>query len=64
MDICYVSKVVFPFTTGGAEKRIHEIGTRLADRGHSVTIYARHFWDGPEVMQYAGMTLRAVSPER
>jgi len=64
MDICFVSNVVFPFVTGGAEKRIHEIGTRLAERGHTVTIYGRHFWDGPDVMEYKGMTLRAVSPER
>ena len=64
MRVAFVSNVVFPFVTGGAEKRIHEIGTRLADSGHNVTIYGRHFWDGPEVMEYEGMTLHAVSPER
>lgn len=62
MNICFVSNVVYPFVTGGAEKRIHEIGTRLADAGHAVTIYGRHYWDGPEVMEYEGMTLRAVAP--
>jgi len=46
MDIAFVSNVVYPFVTGGAEKRIHEIGTRLADQGHEVTVYGRHFWDG------------------
>lgn len=64
MNICFVSNVCYPFVTGGAEKRIYEIGTRLADEGHDVTLYARHFWDGPEVMEYEGMTLRAVSTER
>ncbi|QLC35115.1 glycosyltransferase family 4 protein (plasmid) [Halarchaeum sp. CBA1220] len=64
MNLCFVSNVVYPFVTGGAEKRIYEIGTRLADEGHDITLYARHFWDGPEVMEYEGMTLRAVSPER
>ncbi|MFB6187408.1 MAG: glycosyltransferase family 4 protein, partial [Halobacteriaceae archaeon] len=63
-DIAYVTNVVYPFVTGGAQKRVHEIGTRLVDRGHTVTIYGRHYWDGSEEREFAGMTLRAVSPER
>ncbi|GAA0728068.1 glycosyltransferase involved in cell wall biosynthesis [Halorubrum trapanicum] len=63
MRIAFVSNVCYPFVTGGAEKRIHEIGTRLADRGHEVTLYSRHFWDGPEEITHEGMTLRAVAPE-
>ncbi|WP_222912786.1 glycosyltransferase family 4 protein [Natrinema sp. SYSU A 869] len=62
MDIGFVTNVVFPFVKGGAEKRIHEIGTRLAAEGHDVTIYGRHFWDGPQVMDYEGMTLYGVAP--
>lgn len=64
MNIAFVTNVVYPFVTGGAQKRIHEIGKRLADQGHEVTIYGRHFWDGPTETKHAGMTLRAVSPER
>lgn len=64
MNIAFVSNVVYPFVTGGAQKRIHEIGSRLADRGHTVTVYGRHFWDGPEETVHEGMTLRAVSPAR
>jgi len=64
MNICFVSNVCYPFVTGGAEKRIYEIGTRLADQGHDITLYARHYWDGPTVMEFEGMTLCAVSPER
>jgi glycosyltransferase involved in cell wall biosynthesis len=63
MDIAFVSNVIYPFVTGGAEKRIHEIGTRLAKQGHNITIYGRHFWDGPEEIDHKGMTLRAVAPE-
>ncbi|WP_101297043.1 glycosyltransferase family 4 protein [Halegenticoccus soli] len=62
MDVAYVSNVVYPFVKGGAEKRIHEIGTRLSDRGHDVTIYGRHYWEGPEEITHDGMTLRAVAP--
>ena len=63
MNIAYVAPVVYPFVKGGAEKRIHEIGSRLADRGHEVTIYSRHWWDGPSVREHAGMTLRAIGPD-
>ncbi|WP_266081656.1 glycosyltransferase family 4 protein [Haladaptatus caseinilyticus] len=64
MRIAFITNVVYPFVTGGAEKRVHEIGTRLADAGHDVTIYGRHFWDGSTEITHSGMTLRAVSPER
>ncbi|WP_436930056.1 glycosyltransferase family 4 protein [Halosimplex halobium] len=64
MRVAFVSNVVYPFVTGGAEKRIYEIGRRLADRGHDVTVYGRHYWDGPAELEYEGMTLRAVAPER
>lgn len=64
MNIAYVAPVVYPFVKGGAEKRIYEIGRRLADRGHEITIYSRHWWDGPKVRKQAGMTLRAVGPAR
>jgi glycosyltransferase involved in cell wall biosynthesis len=62
MRVAFVSNVVYPYVTGGAEKRIHEIGSRLADRGHDVTVYGRHFWDGPSEITDSGMTLRAVAP--
>lgn len=63
MDIAFVSNVVYPFVKGGAEKRIHEIGRRLVASGHDVTVYGRHFWDGPSRTTHAGMQLRAVAPE-
>jgi len=62
MRVAYVTNVVYPFVNGGAQKRIHEIGTRLADDGHDVTVYGRHFWDGPAESTHKGLTLRAVAP--
>lgn len=64
MNIAFVSNVVYPFVTGGAEKRIHEIGTRLAAEGHEITVYGRHYWDGPQIMNYEGMTLYGVAPAK
>jgi glycosyltransferase involved in cell wall biosynthesis len=63
VNVAHLSNVVYPFITGGAEKRIHEIGTRLTDNNHDVTVYGRHYWDGPEIITHEGMTLRAVAPE-
>jgi len=62
MNIAFVSNVVYPFVKGGAEKRIYEIGRRLAADGHKVTVYGRHFWDGPETISKGGMTYDAVAP--
>ena len=62
MRIAFVSNVVHPFATGGARKRIHEIDTRLAADGHEITVYGRHFWDGPPETTHEGLTLRAVAP--
>ncbi|WP_049898883.1 glycosyltransferase family 4 protein [Halococcus agarilyticus] len=61
MRIAFVSNVVHPFVTGGAQKRIHEIGTRLAAEGHEITVYGRQFWDGPDEITHEGLTLRAVA---
>jgi len=62
INVAFVSNVVYPFVTGGAEKRVHEIGRRLADDDHDVTVYSRHFWDGPKETTHKGMTLRAAAP--
>lgn len=62
MDIAYAAPVVYPFVKGGVEKRIHEIGRRLANRGHEITIYSRHWWDGAANKTHQGMNLRAVGP--
>lgn len=64
MNIAFATPVVYPFVKGGVEKRIHEVGRRLARRGHDITVYSRHWWDGPRIQQYAGMTLQAICPSR
>jgi glycosyltransferase involved in cell wall biosynthesis len=63
MNVAFVSNVVYPFVKGGAEKRIHEIGRRLAASGHEVTVYARKYWTGSERREHEGMVLQAVAPE-
>lgn len=62
MDIAFAAPVIYPFVKGGAEKRIHEVGRRLADRGHDITVYSRHWWDGPTAITDDQMELRAIGP--
>lgn len=63
MDIGFVTNVVYPFVKGGAQKRVHEIGSRLAADGHDVTVYGRKYWDGPPRRRLDGMRLVGVAPE-
>jgi glycosyltransferase involved in cell wall biosynthesis len=62
LNIAFATPVIYPFVKGGAEKRIHEIGSRLTRRGHKITVYSRHWWDGKKNRIHAGMQLRAVGP--
>lgn len=64
MNVAFVSDVVYPEVKGGAQKRIHEIATRLAAREHEVTIYGRHYWDGPAERTREGIQYRAVARAR
>ncbi len=60
MRIAYVYDAVYPYIKGGAEKRIYEIGKRLAARGHEVHWYGVKWWEGEEVIQLDGITLHGV----
>jgi len=60
MDIAFVTSQVYPFRKGGTEKRVHEIGRRLARRDHDVTVYGCKWWSGPDEIERDGMTLRGV----
>jgi len=39
MKIAFVSDAIYPYNKGGKEKRIYEISTCLAKRGHKYEIY-------------------------
>jgi Glycosyltransferase Family 4 len=53
---------LWPFVTGGAERRVHEIATRLARR-HDVMLVSWRWWDGPPVMRRDdGVRLVGVGP--
>lgn len=62
MKIAFVADAIWPYNKGGKEKRLYDISTRLAARGHHVHIYTMHWWKGPQSIQEDGVTLHAISP--
>lgn len=65
MKIAFVSDSIYPYFHGGKEKRLHELATRLARRGHDVHIYTMHWWNEPvQIKVEHGITLHAISRKR
>ena len=62
MRIAFLYDCVYPYTIGGVERRVHEIGRRLAARGHEVHHYGMKFWDGPATLDAGGIRIHGVSP--
>jgi len=62
MRVAFVTeRTVFEDATEGRE-RLHRIATRLADRGHEVTVFCSRWWAGQaESREREGVTYRAVT---
>ena len=66
MKIALIYDTAYPWVTGGAERRIYEIGTRLVVRGHDVHIFSLGYWmntkeyAGQEVIKYKGITYHSL----
>lgn len=61
LRIGFVYDALYPYVTGGAEKRYREIARRLAQR-HEVHYLTWRFWDGPDEILEDGITLHGVGP--
>ena len=60
MKIGFVYDMIYPFSKGGAEKRIYHLASRLATR-HEVHCVGLKQWEGPStVVTDAGVTLHGV----
>lgn len=63
MKIAYIYDAVYPWIKGGAEKRIYEIGKRLADKGHEVHWYGIGWWfegNNGRTIDHDGIILHGV----
>lgn len=63
MKIAYVYDAVYPWETGGIQKRVWELARRLAS-DHDVTWYGLQYWNGPEIISREGVTIKGVTPQR
>ncbi|MCX6677068.1 MAG: glycosyltransferase family 4 protein [Methanothrix sp.] len=62
MKVAYVYDAVYPWVKGGAEKRIYELSSRLAARGHEVHCYGMKWWPGEVEIQRVGVHLHGICP--
>ncbi len=63
MKIAIVSDAIYPYNKGGKEKKIYEITTHLAKRGHEVHIYTMKWWAANvNNKKESGVYLHAISP--
>jgi glycosyltransferase involved in cell wall biosynthesis len=60
MKIAFVYDVLYPDTIGGVEKRIYEIGKRLAKRGHEVHVFPMTTGSGNEIIRRDGLIIHPV----
>lgn len=61
--IAFVSDAVLPFNIGGKEKRLFEVSTRLARKGHDVTVYTMKWWNSDSnEYEVQGVKYKAISP--
>jgi glycosyltransferase involved in cell wall biosynthesis len=63
MKIAFIYDAVYPFITGGAEKRVYELAKRLVQRGHDVHWYGVGWWwpeKGQKDIEMEGIHLHGV----
>ena len=61
MKLCFVYDMIYPFSKGGAEKRFHQLASRLAGR-HEVHWVGLKQWDGPSTrVTEDGVVLHGVA---
>lgn len=59
MNIAFISDVVYPYVKGGAEKRIYEMGKRLA-ADDEVHIFGVKWWQGDKDIDIEGMHVHGI----
>lgn len=58
-----MADTIYPFTKGGAPKRIYEISKRLAKKGHEVHIFGMKYWkNGKKIKNEEDVFLHGICP--
>jgi glycosyltransferase involved in cell wall biosynthesis len=58
LRIAMIGQKGLPATFGGIEHHVQEIGSRLAERGHDVTVFCRPNYAAEDQAEFLGMRLR------
>ena len=62
MKIVFVSDAIYPYNKGGKEKRLFDLSTRLASKGHDVHIYTMKWWTSKGDLTENGVHMHALCP--
>lgn len=57
MKIAMIGQKGIPATSGGIERHVEELGKRLVQRGHEITVYCRPYYTDPALNEFSGITL-------
>lgn len=60
LRIAMIGQKGMPATYGGIERHVEEVASRLAARGHEVTVYCRQSYGSVPLDEYRGVRLRQV----
>jgi glycosyltransferase involved in cell wall biosynthesis len=60
MKIAMIGQKGIPATTGGVEKHVEEMATRLVQQGHQVTVYCRNTYIKEDLKEYKGIRLVTI----
>lgn len=57
MRIAYIGQKGIPCRSGGVEKHVEDLATRMASRGHEVFVYARKYYVAEQPRAFRGVNL-------
>lgn len=57
MKIAFIGQKGIPAKSGGIEKHVEELATRMAEKGHEVVVYVRSNYTPKSLKQYKGIRL-------
>jgi glycosyltransferase involved in cell wall biosynthesis len=57
MKIAFIGQKGIPAISGGVEKHVEKLSTRLAAQGHEVFVYVRSHYTDPQLTEYDGVKL-------
>jgi glycosyltransferase involved in cell wall biosynthesis len=60
MKLAFVGQKGIPAIWGGIETHVEELGRRLVERGHNVTVYVRNWYTPIDRVEYKGIKLKHI----